>query len=435
MPDEDIIQDKRWKRIFWKVIIVPHKIVMVSIITLTLIVFFFVFTLLMYKFENPAGGNFAEYVLSLYSKIKIPVKIKEERPDRFEVRFARLSFISGQVSMRKGGRLRWDTATKDISLGTGDILRTHSNSYAEVSFDDGNILQIKPDSLVIIGNMTEDAWTMEKLSSVKLMESDIEADIKKPEIIGSKFRIETPNAVASIKEEAKVAIKVTKEQSSQIKVFTGTVDVQTSEESIKVKPAEGIEIASNKEIITIKDLPDGPVPSSPDNQREFFYRDISDSAIILGWKGDNKSKMFHLEVAKDIHFVDLLISKDDLLENSVSLQEIPQGAYYWRVRGINKDGHKGASSDLRMFKVTLDNIPPRILINDVLFLKERNVIILYLSGETEPNADLLINEKKIKVDASGRFQGFFNYKGNILKVEASDIVGNKSYLEKSIGAK
>ena len=190
----------------------------------------------------------------------------------FEVRFARLSFFSGQVSVRKEGRLRWDTAIKDLSLGTRDIIRTYSNSYAEVSFDDGNILQIKPDSLVVIGNLTEDAWTKEKHSSVKLMESDIEADIKKPEVIGSKFNIETPNAVASIKDEAKIAIKVTNEQTSQIKVFTGSVDVQVSDENVKVKPAEAIEISSNKEIVKIKDLPEGPVLYTPENQKEFFIK-------------------------------------------------------------------------------------------------------------------------------------------------------------------
>ena len=438
MDDKNIIQDKRWKRLFWKVVIIPHKIVMFFIITFTILIFSSAFIFIMYKFENPLEGDFINYVLTINSKIKFSGIEKEKKDERFEVRFARLSFFSGQVSVRKEGRLRWDAAVKDLSLGTRDIIRTYSNSYAEVYFDDGNILQIKPDSLVVIGNLTEDAWTKEKHSSVKLMESDIEADIKKPEVIGSKFNIETPNAVASIKDEAKIAIKVTNEQASQIKVFTGSVDVQVSDENVKVKPAEAIEISSNKEIVKIKDLPEGPVLNTPENQKEFFYKGIEDSVIILKWEGDSKSVKYHLEIAKDIHFVDLLISKDDLSERSVYLQEMPQGAYYWRVRGINRDGYKGASSDLRAFKIVFDNTPPRILIDNILILSdEKNGILLYLTGETEPNTELTINEKKLKADAAGRFRSFLKAKGDkeVLKIEAFDVVGNRSYLEKIVSVK
>lgn len=435
MRDDNIIQDKRWRRLFWKVITIPHKIVMFAVITLTILVFLFIFIFIMYKFENPTEGDFIKYLLLIHSKIKIPRIDMDRKDERFEARFARLSFLSGQVSVRKGGKLRWTNAIKNLSLGTSDIIRTHSNSYAEVSFDDGNILKIKPDSLVVIGNLTEDAWTKEKESSIKLMESDIEANIKKPEIIGSKFKIETPNAVASIVDEAKLAIKVTNEQKSQIKVFTGSVDVQTSEEKIKVKPAEAIEISPSKEIIMIKDLPEGPLPLLPENQIEFLYKDVNSSEVILKWKGDNRSVKFHLEVARDKHFVDLLISKEDLLEESVYLQEIPQGAFYWRVKGINANGHKGADSDIRTFKITFDNIPPPIILDNILKLQERSNIILYISGETEPNTELLINEIRLKADSLGRFRGFLKWRDirdNVIKIEASDIVGNKSYLEKGI---
>jgi hypothetical protein len=133
----------------------------------------------------------------------------------------------------------------------------------------------------------------------------------------------------------------------------------------------------------------------------------------------------------------LLISKDDLLEKSVYLQEMPQGAYYWRVRGINNDGYKGASSDLRTFKIVFDNTPPRILIDNILILNEKNRIILYITGETEPNTELTINDKKLKADAAGRFRGFFKAKGDkeVLKIEAFDVVGNRSYLEKIVSIK
>lgn len=83
MRDENIIQDKRWKRIFWKVIIIPHKIVMFIIITFTILIFSFAFIFIMYKFENPLEGDFINYVLTIHSKIKFSGIEKEKKDERF----------------------------------------------------------------------------------------------------------------------------------------------------------------------------------------------------------------------------------------------------------------------------------------------------------------------------------------------------------------
>jgi hypothetical protein len=45
-----------------------------------------------------------------------------------------------------------------MRLASGDRVRT-SSARAEVGFDDGNVLRIKPDSLIVIGDLTENVRT------------------------------------------------------------------------------------------------------------------------------------------------------------------------------------------------------------------------------------------------------------------------------------
>jgi hypothetical protein len=77
-----------------------------------------------------------------------------------------------------------------MRLASGDRVRTFSNARAEVGFDDGNVLRIKPDSLIVIGDLTENVRTKVRTSSVRLLVSNIEADIKKSVVQGSQFRLE-----------------------------------------------------------------------------------------------------------------------------------------------------------------------------------------------------------------------------------------------------
>jgi hypothetical protein len=111
--------------------------------------------------------------------------------------------VKGTIDVLKKGSLPSFAAKAGDSLSTGDIVRTKSDSVAEVLFKDGSLLKIAQRSRIDIGVYYGD---MDKnLAVVKLSRGKVEAVVPKPgEKLALKggerqFEIHTPNAVAGVR--------------------------------------------------------------------------------------------------------------------------------------------------------------------------------------------------------------------------------------------
>ena len=129
-----------------------------------------------------------------------------------------------------------------MRLASGDRVRTFSSARAEVSFDDGNVLRIKPDSLIVIGDLTENVRTKVRKSSVRLLVSNIEADIKKSVVRGSQFRLEMPTATADI-DKARMSVEIRPDKQSQVSVYSGQVDLDTGSQKVQVTDRKTVMIS------------------------------------------------------------------------------------------------------------------------------------------------------------------------------------------------
>ena len=64
---------------------------------------------------------------------------------------ARLSKITGTVSVTQVGSDEWEPAELGTSLQTHQRVRTGPRSGAEIIFNDGSIARVQPDSVVLVG--------------------------------------------------------------------------------------------------------------------------------------------------------------------------------------------------------------------------------------------------------------------------------------------
>ncbi|NOY52233.1 MAG: hypothetical protein GXP58_01265 [Deltaproteobacteria bacterium] len=350
-----------------------------------------------------------------------------------ESRSAKLIFVKGNVTVKSKQELRFRRAKRGRILHEGDSIRTYSGGYAEVTFDDGNRLMIKPDSYVVIRAMKQNRFTKIKKSSINLQQSDVEATIRRPKVAGSEFVIVTPTAHATIS-EAKVAIRVTKEKESRMKVFKGTVALQVGTDKVEITENQSVTISHDSRVEEIKDLPPPPVLDHPENLAEFFFKSLNGMKTVLKWRPVPKNVKYRLQVALDPFFTDFVIVRTGLSEPGVVIQGLKSGIYYWRVNTITSEGREGDFSDYRVFKVTIDKTPPFIRLDDIILLKVAGTLKAQVSGETEAKALVTINGTGVHPDKMGRFKYMLSgiQPDAVVRIVAEDSVGNRKVLKKRI---
>ena len=97
----------------------------------------------------------------------------------------------------RGERLARDAKINEI-VGTGDTIETGANGKIEIKFDNGNALNIKPDSNLVIVKLTADPKTNNYDNYFELSLGKIKATIEKlPQ--DSSFRVKTPTAISGVR--------------------------------------------------------------------------------------------------------------------------------------------------------------------------------------------------------------------------------------------
>jgi FecR protein len=322
-------------------------------------------------------------------------------------RFATISALSGKVEIKRPKDLSWQPASPGMKLSSDDQIRTFSSSHLQITFDDANILRVKPDSLIVMGNLSEDIVTRTKKSSIRLMTSDIEAKIKRSSAKASEFKIETPTAVARV-ERADLAVKVTPEKDSRIRVFSGAADVTSGGKLVRVGNNQEVTVTKESQIISASaPLVAAPVLFSPINMKQLTFPNPQQGKVALAWGESSGAKAYHLEIAQDQFFFDPILDLKPLATVLYEVEKLEGGIYFWRVSSLNAQGSEGDFSEPEIFqlKYAAEGIPFKI--DSLLVLRGPSGNTLYIQGTTEQFASVSINKTSTTTDEEGRFRVTF----------------------------
>ena len=324
-----------------------------------------------------------------------------EGADLIEQRFATLAFISGRVEIQRSTDLAWKGGQDGMRLASGDRVRTFSSARAEVSFDDGNVLRIKPDSLIVIGDLTENVRTKVRKSSVRLLVSNIEADIKKSVVRGSQFRLEMPTATAEI-DKARMSVEIRADKQSQVSVYSGQVDLDTGSQKVQVTDRKTVMISALKEITRPENLLPAPRMSAP-RPLETFPSATGGAVITCAWGAVPGARSYRLEIAGDRFFDKPVVSRDDLTTTSFATPSLGQGVYHVRVAAIDVQGRSGDFVEPVPIRIVVDRQPPFIEIQKFVVLQTGRGREVLVNGRTEPGAEVSVGGRPVVVDATGYF--------------------------------
>ncbi len=285
-------------------------------------------------------------------KLKVPVNLIKE-----EYRAANFIKIIGDVRVRPKGKSDWNDANKVKDLFKGDTIRTNVNSYSDVRFYTGQVLNIYANSMVVLKPPES------KDSDVRLLTGQIKT--KDTSIITVSAKI-TPKV-----KNTEIGAKIKEDLSTVVQVYKGEAEVEGKDKKVVVKegfttevklnappllPVKTVEVIGDVNIskFDIKIAKGGIVsvnykvnsdefknnPKIPENNAETTtsLKIVNKVNIDLG----KAISGYRIQVAKDAEFKNIIIDRRFDVFKTLNLRNyLPQGKYYFRLSYIDLIGFEG----------------------------------------------------------------------------------------------
>ncbi|HPN30223.1 MAG TPA: FecR domain-containing protein [bacterium] len=369
--------------------------------------------------------------LSKLNKIKnplsIPVGTVIEIPVNDEKIYT-IESLSGNVWQRRTSEDDWFKANRGDSFPEGTEFKTEANSRASVKTKDGDVFFIRENSQI----QFQIPELSEKMKPVKLSFGSLSADIVKKTNLNNKtkFAVSTPISVVGIRGTKFIYDFDTELLKSKLSVNEGVVENSASGKTVEINEGFGSITEKGKSPSAPIALPDMPKLFFPDNG---FLTNKNE--LNLEWSKIAEAAAYRIEIAYDTMFAVLeasaIIPKSGAFLNkeTIKINDIPEGQFYWRITGFEANGLEGKPSLTRSF--VIDRRLPALEIKspENLSVIENKIII---SGATDSENEIIINGSKIIADKSGGFSAGMIFQPGIACVNIKAVNKAGNYSEKQM---
>jgi len=337
------------------------------------------------------------------------------------------SFISfeGDVSLQSAGRSTFEPARQRQPLFDGDFIKTGRNGSAEIMFADGTLYTLRPGSLFEVHrpSLSEAAG-----SQVKMVSGAINVYTA-----GSASKIATDSATADVDRDSRAAVDVERGQKTEVTSFRGKTTVSTGRETVVLTGRERVfAVAGTGDISSKVQLPEAPQPLLPADNRIYDLK--TGDQIDLRWAAVPAAARYRLQISRSRLFVPdaIEVDLDHRTETYAVVKVSREGAYFWRVATINRDGTSSDWSAVRRFKMLAEmpragaNAPPPPL---TVSPPQQMGNLFLISGKTDPSATVTVNGETADVDSDGSFRKTITIDRDgyaMLIVKAADASGNET---------
>ena len=347
------------------------------------------------------------------------------------VRFYRLE---GDVRVKKAGQFAWETANQRMELHEGDQIKTSSSASAQVIFFDGTITTVRPGSLYLIREASENPSTKVRRVREELSFGEINASTQDPNVEGSYHEVAAGEVSARSHKAAEFRIRAEEgSKGAEFDVFQGQVEVAARDRREAVAAGERIKAGADGRLRDKELLPGVPALVAPRDQRVFVLDPQTPEPIALAWDPVPGAARYHLMISDQPLFTDALYD-DERDGTKAVIGEVAEGSYNWRVAAISPSGVEGWPSNPRRFRVSAQKIvdrsdgePPVLEISEFVSFGPMVVV----NGKTEPGATLWVDSEKVDVLDSGQFSTVVRLRRegfNEVRFVAQDSAGNETEL-------
>ncbi len=323
---------------------------------------------------------------------------------------ARFTALEGNVKVRPFGKLEWASADRTMVLHKGDLVRTGAGTTAEVTFFDGTVVHVRPESLIKIEEAFDDPATRRRKVAwhINSGEVNFKTAARRGASAGS-AEISTPTVRVTQGEAATGGIRVDETTGeANLRQFSGRGSAETtSGEKIELADNEAVKVDKAGKAGPKIALPDAPELLAPPHQAEIAYADPARSTTALVWKAVAGAAGYNVMLDYSPFFNRPVVDQRGVRGTSVDLRGLEAGKYYWRVSAVDGAGSEGPFSNFGRFSVARSSTaaagPPPPLALDGLDVRGS---ILQIKGRTEPGATVTVNGQRVDVQNDGSFNEF-----------------------------
>ncbi len=351
---------------------------------------------------------------------------------------ARFTTIEGTVKVKRVGTMEWVMADPSMALKKSDLVRTNPSSAAEVTFFDGTVVHVRPDSLITIEETSEDPRSKKRRVAWHISSGEVNFKTVRPNVPGSQTEISTPTVRTTTADSAAGDIRVQADSGeTEVKVSQGSTQIVTKTGEVReLSQGKGIRVDTAGKAGPDLVLPGVPTLVAPPHQSEVSYPDPARATTHLHWNAVPDAVAYHLMLDYSAYFNKPIFDRS--IKSSSQPFNFDVGKYYWRVAAVNKDGIEGPFSEFFRFAVTrpagaaAGAGPPPPLVVDALDVRTN---ILQIKGRAEPGATVTVNAQRVDVMADGSFNEFITLEKpgrQVVLIRATSINGGVRELRRSV---
>ena len=319
-------------------------------------------------------------------------------------RQARFVNLDGKVQVKKVNSVQWVNADYQVTLDKGDLIQTSSEGVARIAFADGTTYTVKGDTLVTV---EENLVEQDRASRVGVHISQGQVDLQTAtwQVPGSKAEVSFENAVASLRENSRAAVRSdpeTKEQ--QITVDAGSAELNRGAEHVDIGQYERASFPTGTGTITKSQVLAPPQLVEPLNLQPIIVADPKRDPVHFSWKAAATAKSYDFEVSTTTAFNHIVMEKKTG-GTSVDIPGLDPGDYFWRVRAIDDKSNVSDTSESYKFTLVAQGKEQEMLLDVDDTELQGNVVEVI--GRTEPGAALIINGAAVAdIKPDGHFRYF-----------------------------
>jgi FecR protein len=321
---------------------------------------------------------------------------------------AEITALEGNVRLKLNTSEAWEEARRQARLHVGDVVQTDPGSGAEIQFDTGSLVRVRPDSVVYLGGSAESSTAAWRVQSGRV---NFSVGDQATEIV-------TPTARTKAGQNAAGNIDVGEAGDTGVRIFAGQAEVETTQgQRITLAENEAIRVDAAGAAGSKLALPPAPQLVAPPPAAELPYVAPPDTTTTLAWKAVPRAETYHVAIDYNVVQANLLLSaaldQTDVRQTTHELRGLDPGRYFWRVAAVNKEGLEGAYSRVSLFAILPGATPPpppppelTPLPLSVATVEEVAGGIIHVHGRAAPGSTVTVDGHEVDVSPDGSFSEY-----------------------------
>lgn len=356
----------------------------------------------------------------------------------------RFDELHGEILVKKQGSSDFERATKNLSLGIGDLVRTTNNSSCRFVHKNGikttlgrnGQLKFQEDVELSSSSGVPIAIFLEK----GLLQ--VETQDRGPK---EQINVLTPNGKVRVYKSTAALIDFdTTNNEVILKVRYGRVDARSGNRTQVVSNQEGLTFTDDGNPEDPQSLIGAPRLLQPIRGKKFTPNQNGFALVTIRWEAANGASDYHLEVATDPLMINIIEEKRNYAGVRADFQNLRPGQYYWRVTAGDAQGTKGLPTEVYDFVVNETGAiqakvgkgkAPKLEVTPPLLQGFYAII----KGKTDRGATVKINGELALVDKeSGSFNHvlkLLGYGDHVINIVAESSSGTIAYKNVTVTVK